>query len=388
MKTRGTFIIISVFLQTCILLLYAQEPEKYQLKTVVIDAGHGGKDSGTRGKHAMEKDIVLDISLKLGKYIKDNIPDVAVIYTRTTDVFLPLHERAEIANKNHADLFISIHANADPKGQAHGTETFAMGLHKTQGNLDVAKKENSVILLEEDYRTTYEGFDPHSVESYIMFELVQNIHLEQSLSFASFVQDQFRERAQRRDRGVKQAGFLVLWRTTMPSVLIETGFLSHNNEEQYLISDQGQDYIASAIYRAFKEYKLAVESKSQYDVEFAEKDTSTGNYHTENTFTYQKPTNQSPPSAVKALANDSVIFRVQVVSASSPIPRDNPLYNEYNLIEIKTKNYYKYAIGEKYSYHEIKEYSKSLRNKFPDAFIIAMKGNEIIPLQEALKKVN
>jgi len=347
----------------------ALKPNEYKIKTVVIDPGHGGKDSGTRGKKSMEKDIVLSISLKLGQYIKENIPDVEVIYTRTTDVFVPLHERAEIANKNHADLFISIHVNADPQGRAHGTETFAMGLHKTDGNLDVAKKENAVIYLEEDYHTTYEGFDPHSVESYIVFELVQNIHLDQSLNFASFVQEQFRERARRVDRGVKQAGFLVLWRTTMPSVLIEAGFLSHPNEEKYLMSDDGQDYIASAIYRAFKDYKFRVESKSRYEVELEEEENLT-----EKRF--------YPPPPVHP---DSVVFRLQVVSASQPITRDNPLYKEFDLFEIKTENYYKYAIGQKYSYQEIKEYSKTLRQQFPDAFIIAMKGNEIIPLQQALK---
>lgn len=315
----------------------------------------------------MEKDVVLDIALKLGDYIEKNIPDVDVIYTRTTDVFVPLHERAEIANKNDADLFISIHANADPQGRARGTETYAMGLHKTQGNLEVAKKENAVIYMEEDYKSTYEGFDPHSVESYIVFELVQNIHLDQSLNFASFVQDQFRERAQRHDRGVKQAGFLVLWRTTMPSVLIETGFLSNEHEEQFLLSNQGKDYIASAIYRAFKDYKQSVELKSQYEVEYA---------HVDTTHVYTAPKKSRP--------ENTIVFRVQVASASKPIAKDDPLYKDYDLMEIKTKNYYKYAIGEEDSYEAIREYAKSVRQQFPDAFIIATKDDTIIPLQQAL----
>lgn len=368
MKTRGKFILICIFLQTVNFLLYAQEPDKYKLKTVVIDAGHGGKDSGTCGKLTLEKDIVLDIALKLGGYIEKNIPDLDVIYTRTTDVFLPLHERAEIANKNEADLFISIHANADPQGRAHGTETYAMGLHKTQGNLEVAQKENAVIYMEDDYKSTYEGFDPHSVESYIVFELVQNIHLDQSLDFASFVQEQFRERTQRHDRGVKQAGFLVLWRTTMPSVLIETGFLSNENEEQFLLSENGKDYIASAIYRAFKDYKHNVELKSQYEVQYAQLDT----------------TNPASTAPKNTIPDDAIVFRVQVASASKPITKDDTLYENYDLIEFETKNYYKYAIGAEYSYEAIREFSKTVRQEFPDAFIIATKGDKLIPLQQAL----
>jgi N-acetylmuramoyl-L-alanine amidase len=212
-----SIVIIFLFTQK----LQADEPDKNKIHTVVVDPGHGGKDPGTVGKQTKEKEIVLGIALKLGKYIEDNMSDVKVIYTRKTDVFVPLHERAEIANKNDADIFISIHANADPKWKAEGTETYAMGLHKSEDNLEVAKLENSVILMEEDYTTNYENFDPNSAESYIAISLLQNIHLEQSLEFASYIQNQFRERAKRKDRGVKQAGFLVLWQTTMPSVLVE-----------------------------------------------------------------------------------------------------------------------------------------------------------------------
>lgn len=233
---------------------------EFKVDVVVIDAGHGGKDSGTRGKKALEKDIALKIALKVGSYIEQNIPGVKVIYTRKNDTYVALDERANIANRNKADLFICIHANSMPGGRAIGTETYVMGLHKEESNFDVAKRENSVILMDEDYKERYEGFDPDSPESYILFALTQTAYQESSLLFAKKVEDQFRARVGRSSRGVKQAGFLVLWKTTMPSVLIETGFLSHSTEELFLAGAKGQDLIASGIYRAFKEYKSEVES--------------------------------------------------------------------------------------------------------------------------------
>ena len=233
---------------------------EFKVDVVVIDAGHGGKDSGTRGKKILEKDIALKIALKVGHYIEANVPGVKVIYTRKTDTYISLDERANIANKANADLFICIHANSMPGGKATGTETYVMGLHKDQNNFDVAKRENSVILMDENYKERYEGFDPDSPESYILFSLTQSAYQESSLLFAQKVEDQFKHRVGRHSRGVKQSGFVVLWRTTMPSVLIETGFLSHPTEEQFLAQEKGQDLIASGIYRAFKEYKSEVES--------------------------------------------------------------------------------------------------------------------------------
>lgn len=238
---------------------YIKRPE-FKVDVVVIDAGHGGKDSGTRGKKILEKDVALKIALKTGHYIEKYVPGVKVIYTRKTDVYLSLDERASIANRANADLFICIHANAMPGGRATGTETYVMGLHKDASNFEVAKRENSVILMDENYHERYEGFDPDSPESYILFSLTQSAYQASSLLFAQKVEDQFKYRAGRHSRGVKQAGFVVLWRTTMPSVLIETGFLSHPVEEQFLAEERGQDLIASAIYRAFKEYKSEVES--------------------------------------------------------------------------------------------------------------------------------
>ena len=233
----------------------------HKVDVIVIDAGHGGKDPGTRGAKALEKDVALKISLKLGKYIEQNLKDVKVIYTRKNDTYLAYHERPVIANKAKADLFICIHANSNPNAKAHGTETYVMGLAKEEKNFEVAKRENSVILLDENYQEHYEGFDPKSAESYILFSLTQSAFLESSLNFAGKVESQFKAQPGRSSRGVKQGPFWVLWSTAMPSVLIETGFLSNPLDEKYLSSTQGQDAIALGIYRAFKEYKNEVEYK-------------------------------------------------------------------------------------------------------------------------------
>lgn len=236
---------------------------EYRVKTVVIDAGHGGKDSGCLSSGIMEKDIVLSISLKLGKIIKEHLNDVQVTYTRKQDKFIELYERAAIANRHSADVFLSLHCNAANTTYVKGTETYVMGLHKSEKNLEVAKRENSVVLLEEDYEENYGGFDPTSPEGHIIFSLYQNVNLEQSLELASKIEHQFDDRAKRHSRGVKQAGFLVLWKSTMPSVLVETGFLTNPHERKFLTSGPGQDYIASAIFRAFRKYKNDLESTSQ-----------------------------------------------------------------------------------------------------------------------------
>ncbi len=235
-------------------------PTANKVDTVVIDAGHGGKDPGTHGALVKEKDVALKIALKLGSYIEKNLPGVKVIYTRKKDVYLGLDERADIANKAKADLFICIHANAVGKAEIYGSETYVMGLHKSEGNLDVAKRENAVILLDNNYEERYEGFDPNSPESYILFSLAQSAFQESSLKFADKVETQFRTRLGRKSHGVKQAGFWVLWRTAMPSVLIEVGFLTNKKEEKFLSEPNGQDLIASGIYRAFKEYKAQIEA--------------------------------------------------------------------------------------------------------------------------------
>ncbi|MDR6238327.1 N-acetylmuramoyl-L-alanine amidase [Aureibacter tunicatorum] len=236
------------------------ETHDYRVKKVVIDAGHGGKDTGTSGANTQEKDIVLKIALKLGKLIKENLKDVEVIYTRTSDKFLTLENRAKMANKNGADLFISIHCNSEHTKTVKGAETFVMGLHTSEENLEVAKRENSVVLLEDDYHAKYAGYDPNSDESHILFSLFASSYLENSLNLAQKIQYQFKNRVGRRSRGVKQAGFVVLWQTSMPSVLVECGFLSNKSEEQYLNDPLGQTYIASGLFRAFRDYKEELES--------------------------------------------------------------------------------------------------------------------------------
>jgi N-acetylmuramoyl-L-alanine amidase len=237
--------------------------EKTSITRVVIDAGHGGKDPGTIGKKSQEKEVALQIALKLSEEIRSQCKDVTVICTRTTDEFIELHERAEIANRSKADLFISIHCNANPKHTFQGAETYVMGLHRTEANLEIAKKENAAILMEPDYSTNYNGFDPNSDESYITFTLFQNAFLEQSTWFASLVQDEMKDRVGMYDRGVRQAGFLVLYKTTMPSVLVETGFLSNPEEEKFLMSQKGQQYISSAIFRAFRKFKAKMEGNGK-----------------------------------------------------------------------------------------------------------------------------
>ncbi len=230
------------------------------MKTIVIDAGHGGHDAGCHGSTAFEKNVTLSVALKLGALIEKNMPGVKVIYTRKTDEFIELYERASVANRQKADLFVSIHCNANNNTSAYGTESWTMGLHKTEGNLEVAKRENSSILMEKDYSANYDGFDPNSPEAYIMFSLNQNAFINQSLMLASYVEDEFKKDG-RYSRGVKQAGFLVLWRTTMPSILIETGFLTNKNEEQYLASDKGQNELTQSIFDAIKVYKNKMENE-------------------------------------------------------------------------------------------------------------------------------
>jgi len=234
----------------------------YRMKTIVIDAGHGGKDPGNLGTgryKTREKDIALDVALRVGEYIEKQFPEINVMYTRSTDVFIGLDGRADIANEAKADLFISIHCNAFTNPESNGVETFVLGLHRNKENLQVAMKENSAIFLEDDYKTKYEGFDPNSAESIIALTIMQSAYLQQSLSISSYIQNQFKSRVGRRDRGVKQAGFLVLRKTTMPSILVELGFLTHASEEDFLNSENGKSYMSSAIFRGFKEYKELVE---------------------------------------------------------------------------------------------------------------------------------
>lgn len=262
-KTMKTTILTIPFLVLTMFYGFAQGQTvaaPYKIRKIVIDAGHGGKDPGCHGNHSKEKDIALAVALNLGQKIKSNFPDIKVIYTRDTDVFIPLNERAAIANRNQADLFISIHCNyIGVRNRATGTETYVLGLYRAEDNLDVAKRENASILLEDNYEKTYNGFDPYSTEGHIILSMFQNAHLEQSITFATHVQTQVKKYSDLNSRGVKQAGFLVLRETTMPSVLIETGFLSTDLDENYLIKKENQDEMAMCIYKAFSQYKKDME---------------------------------------------------------------------------------------------------------------------------------
>jgi len=360
------------------------------VNTVVIDPGHGGREPGAVGRRSMEKDIALAISLKLGNYIKENIEGVEVIYTRETDIFVPLHERARIANENKADLFISIHANSAASRIAEGTETFVMGLHRSQANLEVARRENKSILYEDDYLETYDGFDPNSPEANIIFALYQNAYLEQSLQMASFIQSEFRERARRIDRGVKQAGFLVLYNITMPGVLVETGFISNPREEEYLMSETGQAHLASAIFRAFRQYKEEQDALAAARNEYHRPLAYTATQETEDlsvTTDNQTEAIQTDHDRTETdhMTASEVSFRVQFATSSEKRPLDDPVFAGLSGVSFYFhEGLYKYTVG----YENTLEAAATIQQEvqkagFKDAFVVAFKNNERISAAEA-----
>jgi N-acetylmuramoyl-L-alanine amidase len=336
---------------------------------IVIDAGHGGKDPGALGSVSKEKNINLAIALKTGEYLEQNLKNIKVLYTRNSDVFVGLKERAEFANKNKADLFISIHSNWAATKTIRGAETYVMGLSKDEQNLEVAMKENEVILLEDDFSAKYEGFDPKSPESYIIFSLMQNVFQEQSTGFASIIQSQFKNRAGRIDRGVKQDGFWVLYMTSMPSVLIETGFITNPEEEQYLISKEGQDYMASAIFRASRDYISEVDKKS----------------HISTSVETEPVTLKDSSIAENTPVDDELLFMVQITSsAEKKEVKPENFRGIKEVIEISAGDRFRYATGSFVNYSNAVEYRKIIETVYPDAFIIAVKSHKIIPLQDAL----
>ena len=368
---------------------YPGSTEEKKISVVVIDPGHGGKDFGASVGNTKEKDIVLDLALRLGNSIKAKYPEIKVIYTRTKDVFIPLYDRANIANKNKADLFISIHVNGTDKTSVQGTETFVLGQHRTKDNLEVAKKENSVILLEDDYTTKYEGFDPNSPESYIMFELVQDEYLEQSVLFASAIQDQFRQNAKRIDRSVKQAGFLVLRQTTMPSVLIEVGFISHPNERNYMVSEKGKAALSSSIFNAFEDYKKKTESKSSFTVH-----TGTGN--AKNTSITKADAGNSlenniTPSETKTGSSTEIsnlFFSVQIAASTKKMETTPANFKgEKNIFRVDSKGMSRYYSGKYNTLQEAEREKKRIQGKFPESFVVAFENNEIISVKKAMEKM-
>ncbi|MBK7132711.1 MAG: N-acetylmuramoyl-L-alanine amidase [Bacteroidales bacterium] len=359
-----------IFLVLTIYSVSAATVKDQKKWVIVIDAGHGGRDSGAQGAISFEKNIALAIALKTGEYLEQNLNNVTVLYTRKNDTFVELQDRASFANKNKADLFISIHANWGKTKNIRGTETFIMGLAKDEQNLQVAMKENEVIMLENDYSTKYEGFDPKSPESYIMFTLMQNIYQEQSTSLASKIQTEYKEKIKRIDRGVKQAGFLVLFMTTMPSVLTETGFITSPEEEKFLNSKQGQDFIASSIFRACREYVNELDNKS--GISAVKEQNTVPNQNT------VKP---------DALPSAEIQFMIQVAaSASQTEIKPENFKGLTDVIELNSADRFKYASGRFAEYNDAVKYRKKLAAIYPDAFVIAVKENKILPLQQALEQ--
>ncbi len=387
---KHTFIIIALFFSCASI---AQDARFI----VVLDAGHGGHDPGAMGDIAREKDINLAVVLNLGAMLERNFKDVKVIYTRKTDVYLTLQERADIVNNNHADLFICIHTNASKSSAAYGAETFTLGLAKSKANLDVAMRENSVILLEEDYRTKYKGFDPASVESYIMFEFMQDKYIDKSVEFSSNIQKQFVSYSHRSDRGVRQAGFWVLHRSACPSVLIELGFISNPAEERYLNSENGQTEMASAIYNAFIMYKRNHDkmsgrqnaSVSTHDLIVNKADTSKEIVSTKVETTESKNTTilndvDSYPNKANE-ANQVPIFKVQLLASSGKLNNKSPKFKGLKNVDYFVEDgLYKYTIGKETAYKEILKVRDKIATKFPQSFVIAFVGDKKMTAKEAL----
>lgn len=335
--------------------------------TVVIDAGHGGDDPGAIGRVSREKTLNLRAALQLGALITEAYPEVRVVYTRQTDVFIPLRTRADIANKNKADLFISIHTNSAESRSAAGAETFVLGTDRMDDNLDIAMRENAVIKLESDYQSSYEGFDPNSIDSYIMFDLMQSDYMNQSLQFATLVQKQFVDSLKRGDRGVRQAAFLVLLRTACPSVLVEMGFISNREEEQFLVSEAGMTGIVRSIFCAFAQF-------------------------------------YKPGKAIHAVSADSLLlaaqqeqatvaeakpirFKVQIFSTRQQLKKNDPTFKGLKgCTYTRDGKWYKYIYGDCKTYKEAKQLQAELKKKFPDCVVVAFEGDEQIPVKQALER--
>ena len=378
--------------------------------TIVLDAGHGGHDPGAQSATAREKDINLAVTLDLGSIIEQNMKDVKVVYTRKTDRYLTLQERADIVNEHHADLFICIHTNASPSPSAYGAETFTLGLAKTKANLDVAMRENSVILLEENYKTKYKGFDPNSVDSYIMFEFMQDKYIDKSVEFSSTIQKEFVNYCQRSDRGVRQAGFWVLHRSACPSVLVELGFISNPAEERYLTSEQGQKELATAVYRAVVDYKRSHDKRSGRQITSSQKTEQTNKIDTPKqkaaqpviTLTQQKPEIdtikqtkigtppvtplEQPQPITPKKSEQPPVFKVQLFATNKHLkPKAAEFKGVENTEYFVENGLNKYTVGAETDYSKIEKVRRMVATKFPQAFIIAFIGEKKISPKEALK---
>ena len=347
--------------------------------TLVIDPGHGGHDAGALGAISKEKNINLAVALRFGKYVEQNLPEVRVIYTRKTDVFIPLNERANIANRANADLFISVHTNALPAGKiARGFETYTLGMHRAKDNLDVAMRENSVISMEKDYQQRYQGFDPRSSESYIIFEFIQGKNMERSVDLARMIQRGVCDGANRPDKGVHQAGFLVLRETSMPGCLIELGFITTPDEERLLNDDSRVDDIARGIYEAFAKYK------NKYDrsvsVPYRAKDSEDVNIP-------KIVPDQEPAPKKKAEVADAPVFKLQIFVGSKNLRKgDAHFKGETDYDSFQEGNLVKYTLGASTNYNEIYRLRKEKLEKFPAAFIIAFKNGQKYDVNQAIRE--
>ena len=329
---------------------------------LVIDPGHGGKDPGAVNGKNQEKAINLNVALKMGRLIEDNCKNVKVIYTRKTDVFVELYKRADIANKAGADMFISIHTNSAKGKSANGAETYLLGVeeNRTSANLNAALEENKAILLENDYQTHYEGYDPNSPESMIIFEFMQNEYQKESLKMATFTQNQMVNSAKRPDRGVHQAGYLVLWKSTMPSILVELGFISNDAECRYLVSQKGAEEMSQSLYKAFKEYL-------DYHNKLMEK---------------AVPAAQAIGTAGKTDARP--VYKVQFMSLKSPLKSNDRTYKAYPNVSYYTEDgVYKYTCGDSTDYDEVLKTKTEVQKKYKDAFVIAVLDGKKISVKSA-----
>ena len=374
--------------------------------TLVIDPGHGGHDAGALGAISKEKNINLAVALRFGKYVEQNLPEVRVIYTRKTDVFIPLNERANIANRANADLFISVHTNALPAGKvARGFETYTLGMHRAKDNLDVAMRENSVISMEKDYQQRYQGFDPRSSESYIIFEFIQGKNMERSVDLARMIQRGVCDGANRPDKGVHQAGFLVLRETSMPGCLIELGFITTPDEERLLNNDSRVDDIARGIYEAFAKYK------NKYDksvsVPYRAKDSEEVNIPkivpdqepapktrvvTREKQPKREEATPEQPKRVekkvkKAEVADAPVFKLQIFVGSRNLRKgDAHFKGETDYDSFQEGNLVKYTLGASTNYNEIYRLRKEKLDKFPEAFIIAFKNGQKYDVNQAIRE--
>ena len=376
-----------IYIVACIgMLLACAFPLQVEAKdfVLVIDAGHGGNDPGAVGKISKEKDINLKVALKVGKMIEDNCKDVKVIYTRKRDVFVTLNRRAQIANEAKADLFISIHTNAVAKNKTvKGTSTWTLGLAKSDDNLEVAKRENAVILYEDDYQTHYEGFNPNSAESYIIFEFMQDQYMSQSVRLASLVQNEFKQTGRRIDRGVHQAGFLVLKASAMPSILVELGFISTPEEERYLNTENGVNTLSKSIYQAFLTYK------NEQSVALANEETPTTKPAKKPESKQQTTTAPKKEKAKVANNNNETVFKLQLFSTSKPLDKnDKRLKGLKNVSYYQEGGLYKYTCGDSANYDEVVRTKQQLASQYKGSFIVAFKNGKKIDVKEAVNEFN